>query len=169
MSPRIVSSALIIAFAFVACQRNDNMQQEDASDSIAISDSKAPVEGPTDWQEFELIFSFKDKAISQKLGVKFPKVDAVEFRLFDEDQLCNSEFWGLAINRVAHTEFDGDKDENGVQYLADEFVLDDSVTIVIIRIAETRDKARIKFTDKTNSDDECLPAPGLLLRAEDVR
>jgi len=145
----------------MACQATKDSTAENSGE--VLEDSGASKK-PKDWKEFKTIFSFKSEAVSQKLGIIMLTKDSLEFRLLTDAKLCDTEYWGRAKNLYPDGDPEIDEDELNEAYEASEFTFEDSSKIIKIRIADENDKAKIKFADKTETDTDCIPSVGLLLK-----
>jgi hypothetical protein len=174
---KVIIKVLFFTTVMAACQQTKDSMSENVKDTTAVKHSKKVVisdkdknsDNPRDWAEFETVFTFADKEVRQKLGVITLTNDSIQFRLSTEDDLCDTQYWGKARNFHPNGDPEIDEDGNQEAYAASEFILEDSYNIIKIRIAHTKDKARIIFADKTGTDTDCFPTPGLLLkRSESV-
>lgn len=120
---------------------------------------------PKDFSAFEIQFQhiIKDE-VKQTLAVSWIKPDSIEFRLLTEDQLCDTEYWGNAINKFPGSDGEIDEDDNNEAYASVEYVHERKEYSIRIRISVDNDKAKIIYTHKTEADTDCIPYPDLLLR-----
>lgn len=147
---------------------NENNLTED---QINVTDSLDYGENGKDFADFEMVFEYIDKEINlkQKLGVRWVTNDSIEFRLFTEDDLCDTDYWGNAKNNFPESDPETDEDENGIAYPSEEYIVNNMDYSMQIRIALDKDKARIIYKDRTDIDTDCIPSSNLLLVKKNAR
>ena len=118
----------------------------------------------TAWTAFETVYSRGEDGSVQKLGVKYLPDNKIKFRLSEKNNLCDVEYEGIAQNLYPDSDGESDDDEEGNAYFAIEYIFEDDGNTIYIRIAEEKDKARIKFSDKTREETDCVPSPNFLLK-----
>jgi hypothetical protein len=163
----------------ISCQRTKNQENISSADSLIetkwtnfdageVGDSTSL---PKDFDKFEMTFEFanKEQKFKQKLGVTWLTNDSIEFRLLSEDDICDTNYWGTAKNNYPDMDPESDEDENGVSYLASEYVTEEDTYSLDIRISLDKNRARIIFTDKSGEDTDCIPTPDLVLVKKNAR
>jgi len=158
---RSITAILIITGIFISCRQSKKIEIENIGDTVT---NQNEVRKSDDWSKFELIFTYENTNVTQKLGVNILKPDSIEFFLVTKEGSCSTHYRGTAINLYPDMDGEFDEDENGEGYAATEFIKEDDLQIIKIRISETNNRAKIIFEDKSHSDAGCRSASGLLLK-----
>ena len=146
--------------------KNESLTTKEESTDGRIQDSSVK-----EFDKFEITFEHeeKDQKLRQRLGVSWLTNDSIEFRLLTEEDLCDTQYSGNAKNKFADMDPESDEDETGESYLASEYVTEEETYILKVRISLDKDRARIKFVDKSGEDTDCIPTPNLVLIKKDAR
>jgi hypothetical protein len=173
---------LILTILTLGCQPTKDQEIVETTDSLSNDrvDTQAKIDEPKstdnsekakDFSEFEMTFEHenKEQKFRQRLGVTWVTNDSIEFRLFSEDELCDTDYWGDAKNNFADMDPESDEDETGESYFASEYVTKQETYELTIRISLDKDRARISFVDKSGEDTDCIPTPNLVLVKKNAR
>jgi hypothetical protein len=173
---------LILTVLILGCQLTKNQETVEATDSLSNdrvdaqdkideSQSSDNTEKAKEFSDFEITFEHEDKEqkFKQRLGVTWVTSDSIEFRLFSEDELCDTDYWGNAKNKYADMDPEADEDETGESYFASEYVKETENYRLKLRISLDKDRARITFVDKSGEDTDCIPTPDLVLVKKNAR
>jgi hypothetical protein len=173
---------LIFTVLILGCQPTKNQETVETTDSLSNYGVDTPdkIEEPKstdnsekakEFSDFEMTFEYenKEQKFRQRLGVTWVTNDSVEFRLFSEDELCDTDYWGNAKNKYPDMDPESDEDETGESYLASEYVKETETYLLKLRISLDKDRARIIFVDKSGEDTDCIPTPDLVLSKKNAR
>lgn len=167
----IVLALVFVSMSWVACEpaKEKRNVPDSATSAAPVSEQEVTRPAPDsaaveDWGTFETVYSHVEEGTTQKLGVKYLPDNKIDFRLSEENNLCEVNYGGIAQNQYPDGDGESDDDEEGNGYFAIEYIFEDAENIIYIRIAEEKDKARIKFVDKTKEETDCVPSPDFLLK-----
>lgn len=178
---RLFGLLIILTTLALSCQPTKNQETAETVDSlrgggVTTKDNSTDKEidnnpGVKDFDKFEMTFEHEDKEqkLKQRLGVSWLTNDSIAFRLLTEDDICDTQYWGTAKNKYADMDPESDEDETGESYLSSEYVTEEETYLLKLRISLDKDRARIKFVDKSGEDTDCVPTPNLILIKKNAR
>jgi hypothetical protein len=117
----------------------------------------------TDYDQLYLYHSEK-KDVEQRLYVKFLSEKECEFKLVIVREKCDDSFSGKAILKAGDSEID--EDASGEAYPVDEYYSDNPNLELFLRIANDREKAKIVFAYKKNTQNSCTFVSEQLMYSE---
>lgn len=145
---------IILLLIFTSCKNNE------AIESIKIIESKTSI--PDSIKEnnssnfyqknFSYLFEYSEENSKQFLGINIIDKKTIQFHLVTETLPCDTEYWGIAVNKF----WDRDK-EIEEDYFADEYFKEEKEYFVGIRIAEDLSKVKINYIQKDSLNTDCLP------------
>lgn len=145
---------IILLLIFTNCKNNDALESIKIIESkTSIPDSSKENNSPNFYQKnFSYLFEYSEENSNQLLGINIIDEKTIQFHLVTETLPCDTEYWGIAVNKF----WDGDK-EIEEDYFVDEYFKEEKEYFVGIRIAEDLSKVKINYIQKDSLNTDCLP------------
>jgi hypothetical protein len=149
---------LILLLIFVSCKKNEATKnaktvefKTSTSDSIKEDNSSDFVE-----KKFTYLFQYSEDNSTQIIGINIINNKTIHFHLITETLPCDTEYWGVAVNKFWDGDGEIDVDSEGA-YFADEYLKEEKEFLIGIRLAEDLNKVKINYIQKDGLNTDCLP------------
>jgi hypothetical protein len=149
---------LLFFVSFMSCKKKENLGTEnilvrDNTNSHTQNniDSSNVLE-----KKFSYQFKFSDTNSHQIVGINLVDSKTIEFHLITETLPCDTEYYGIAVNKNWNLDGEIDEDDEG-GYFVNEYFKEAEEYTIAIRLAEDLSKVQIKYIQNNGLETDCLP------------
>ncbi len=156
---------LILILCFISCKNNET------SENVKTVESKIKANKTIEknvfpkfsQKDFSLVFQYSQDEDNQLLGINIADKKTIKFHLVTETLPCDTEYWGIAVNKNWNGDGEMDEDEDG-GYFVYEYFKEEKEYLVGIRLATDLSKVKIKYIQKDSLETDCLPITEIIMK-----